>query len=115
MIFYTLQGPKFNLEIHEDKIKLVKKYWFRLWNRTPTISSWEIENLSQFEVTVPRFFIFSGKIEWKTFEGQQGQFRFTTTPAMVKKIETYLQKRVIRNHQQLKLVRPEVRAKRTVA
>lgn len=115
LIFYTLQGPKFNLEIHEDNIKLVKKKWFRIWNRTPTVTSWEIKNLSQFEVTVPRFFIFSGKIEWKTFEGQQGQFRFTTTPAMVKKIETYLQKRVIKNHQQFKQIRPETRAKRSVA
>lgn len=115
LIFYTLQGPKFNLEIHEDKIKLVNKKWFNIWNRTPTVTSWEIEKLSLFEITVPSFFIFSGKIEWKTFEGQLGQFRFTTTPAMVKKIETYLQKRVIKNHQQLKQIRPEGRAKRSVA
>lgn len=98
MIFYTIQGPKYRLEIHEDKITLIKKKWFPLWNSSPQSASWSIQELSHFEITVPKFFLISGKIQWQTFNGEQGQFRFTTTPAMVKKIETYLQKRVIKNH-----------------
>lgn len=101
MIFYTIQGPKYRLEIHEDKIALVPNNWFANWKNHKTISTWPIEELSRFEIVTPKFFIISGKIQWQTFKGEEGYFRFTTTPEMVKKIETYLQKRVIKNIQQL--------------
>ena len=99
MIFYTLKGPSYELEIYEDKLRLVKKPWIKIFSRKPETLDWPIKELSQFEITVPKFMMVSGKLEWHTFSGDVGQFRFTTTPAMVKKIETYLQKRVIKNHQ----------------
>lgn len=34
MIFYTIQGPKFKLEIHDDKLRLVKKGFFALFSKT---------------------------------------------------------------------------------
>lgn len=99
MIFYTLKGPSYELEIYEDKLRLVKKPWIKLFWKKEEPKDYEIRELSQFEITVPKFMMISGKLEWHTFAGDTGQFRFTTTPAMVKKIETYLQKRVIKNHQ----------------
>lgn len=99
MIFYTLQGPTYELEIYEDKIRLIKKSWFRLFSKNHQIHVWSINELAQFEITVPKFLMISGKLQWSTFQGEQGTFRFSTHPAMVKKIESYLQKRVIKNHQ----------------
>jgi hypothetical protein len=101
LIFYTLQGPSYELEIYEDKIRLVKKPWAQLFSRKEELDTFRINELSQFEITVPKFMIFSGKLQWSTFNGDKGMFRFTTNPAMVKKIETYLQKRVIKNHRDL--------------
>lgn len=97
MIFYTLQGPSYQLEIHEDKIRLVKKTWFKFLTKDTPPTIWQIQNLSRFEIAVPK--LIWGKLAWEDFNGVKGSFRFTTTPAMVKKIETYLQKRVIKNHQ----------------
>ena len=102
MIFYTLQGPKYELEIHEDRIKLIKKSWMYFLTRNTEVRIWDIKDLSQFQITVPKFLIISGKIEWQTFDGQIGFFKFSTHPAMVKKIEAYIQKRVIKNHQNLR-------------
>jgi hypothetical protein len=101
LIFYTLQGPNYELEIHEDKIQLIKRPWASWFFKKKEIHSWQIKDLSIFEISVPKFLMFSGKLHWQTFSGETGTFKFSTTPAMVKKIETYLQKRVIKNHQQL--------------
>ena len=99
MIFYTLQGPTCKLEIYEDKIRITRKSWARIFGKNEFPDSFQISELSYFEITVPKFLFVSGKIEWSTFSGQKGTFRFSTNPAMMKKIETYLQKRVIKNHQ----------------
>jgi hypothetical protein len=101
LIFYTLQGPAYELEIYEDKIRLVKKFWTQIFSRKNEKDTFRINELSHFEITVPKFLIFSGKLQWTTFSGETGSFRFSTNPVMVKKIETYLQKRVIKNHQQV--------------
>lgn len=101
MIFYTLKGPSYELEIYEDKIKLIRKNWLSYFSKTPDCHTWKISELSQFEIAVPKFMMISGKLQWQTFSGETGTFRFSTTPAMVKKIETYLQKRVIKNHEAL--------------
>ena len=98
MIFYTLQGPTFKLVIHEDKICLVKKPWAHLFSKTEVQDTFAINELSKFEITAPKFLFFSGKLHWETFNGQTGTFSFTTHPLMMKKIETYLQKRVLKNH-----------------
>lgn len=99
MIFYTLQGPTSKLEIYADKMRLVKKNWAYLLSRKVEIDTWNINELSQFEITVPKFLFFSGKIEWNTFNGEKGMFRFSTNAQMMKKIEIYLQKRVLKNLQ----------------
>lgn len=99
MIFYTLRGPKYHLEIHEDKIQLIKKPWLKWFFKKKTIHTWEIHELSLFEMTVPKYMMISGNIQWQTFNGDKGTFRFSTSTDMVKKIETYLQKRVIKNYQ----------------
>lgn len=100
MIYYTLTGPTHYLEIYADKICLKKKAWLRLFSSNDSTLTWQISSLDQFAVTVPKFLFISGKIQWSCFSGEMGAFRFNTTPQMVKKIETYLQKRVIKNHQQ---------------
>lgn len=99
MIFYTLQGPGYKLEIHENKILLLKKSWLQVLTKNVPAEAWEIQELSRFEITVPK--LFWGKLAWESFDGNNGTFRFTTTPAMVKKIESYLQKRILKNHQKL--------------
>ena len=99
MIFYTLQGPSYKLEIHEDTIRLVKKSWFKALTKNSPVEAWEIQGLAKFEIAVPK--LIWGKLAWESFDGNKGTFRFTTTPAMVKKIETYLQKRILKNHQKL--------------
>jgi hypothetical protein len=99
LIFYTLQGPTSKLEICEDKIRVIRRTWAWILGRNENPDHFKISELSHFEITVPKFLFFSGKLEWTTFSGHRGSFRFSTNPAMVKKIETYLQKRVIKNHQ----------------
>jgi hypothetical protein len=99
LIFYTLKGPSYELEIYEDKLRLIKKPWTKIFSRKKETLDWPIKDISQFEITVPKFMMVSGKLEWHTFSGETAHFRFSTTPAMVKKIETYIQKRVIKNHE----------------
>ncbi|MFP5387059.1 MAG: hypothetical protein ACLGHN_13345 [Bacteriovoracia bacterium] len=106
MIFYTLQGPGYELEIHDDKLRIIRKSWFSFLGKNSSSLTWEIKDLSQFNITVPKFFMISGKIEWQTFKGEKGHFRFSTNPLMVKKIEAYIQKKVIKNHQQLHSIKP---------
>ncbi len=105
MIFYTLQGPHYNLEIHDDKLRLIRKGWFTRLSREPRFVDWDLAALAHFEITIPQYILW-GKLEWKSFEGNRGAFRFSTDAAMVKKIEKYLQKLIIRNHQQLRHVTP---------
>ena len=110
MLFYTIQGPGFNLEIHQDQLRLIKKNWGFTFSKSSGISSWDISDLSSFEISVPKFLFFSGKISWKTFSGETGHFKFSTSPVMVKKIETYLQKRVIKNHQRQKNLKDQLKS-----
>jgi hypothetical protein len=100
VIFYTLQGPIHSLEIHDDKILLKKKGWARIFSRKNIVQTWNIQNLSQFNITIPQYLLW-GKVEWKAFDGSIGSFRFSTNPIMMKKIELYLQKRIIKNHQNI--------------
>lgn len=99
MIFYTLQGPSHELEIHDDKLYLIKKGWRTVFSKKQLPISWEMHKLSRFEITMPQYLLW-GKIEWQTYDGGFGSFRFSTNPVMVKKIETYLQKRILKNVQQ---------------
>ena len=101
MIFYTIQGPGHELEIHDDMIKLKKKSWLRPITKKKTIAEWNIRSLSGFEISSPRF-LFWGKIEWRSYDGTRGSFRFSTSPEMVKKIEKYMQKMIMKNVQRKK-------------
>lgn len=99
MIHYTLKGPAHKLEIHDNKLVLKGKGFFGIFGRTSK-TTWDIPQLAQFNITVPKY-LFSGKVEWKDFDGNHGSFRFSTNPEMMKKIELYLQKKIIKNHQAL--------------
>jgi hypothetical protein len=101
LIFYTLRGPTAKLEIYDEKIRLIKKTWVKLLTKKEVVDTWYIRDLSEFEISIPKFLFFSGKIEWTTFSGEKGAFRFTTNALMTKKIEAYLQKRVLKNYQAL--------------
>ncbi len=96
VIFYTIQGPGHKLEIHDDKITLSKKSWLRPLSRKDTIRDWELKSLSGFEISVPHYFLW-GKIEWRSYDGSKGSFRFSTNPEMVRKIEKYMQKMILKN------------------
>jgi len=89
MICYTLKGRGHSLEIHQDKLLLLKKPWFLFFIK-PTPKAWKISDLAHFEMV-------ENKIEWKDFEGREAIFHFRGNPEMVKKIETYLQKKVEKN------------------
>lgn len=98
MIFYTIQGPGYELEIHDDKMKLTKKTWLKQLSRKDAVKTWELKSLAGFEMTAPHFFLW-GKIEWKSEDGSRESFRFSTNPEMVKKIERYMQKMILKNIQ----------------
>jgi hypothetical protein len=99
LIFYTIQGLGFNLEVQQDQIRLVRKSWFFNFSKTTEVSKWEIKNLKNFEISSPKSFLFSGEITWETVDGESGHFNYSTSPLMVKKIATYIQKRILKNQQ----------------
>ena len=96
MIFYTLQGPSHELEIHDDKLCLIKKGWRTVFSKADPIINWDLQALSRFEITAPKYLLW-GKIEWQTYDGNRGSFRFSTNPVMVKKIEAYMQKKILKD------------------
>jgi hypothetical protein len=96
VIFYTLKGPCYNLEIHDTKIILVKKGWWRLFSFGPHGLAWDTEQLSNFKITSSKGLLW-GKLEWQNFAGQSESFRFMTNMEMVQRIEKYLQKVTVRN------------------
>jgi hypothetical protein len=104
VIFYTIQGPGYELEIHDDKMKLTKKSWLRSLSRKDAVKTWELKTLAGFEISKPSYWVW-GKIHWKSEDGHHESFRFSTNPEMVKKIEKYMQKmiqkNIQRNHQRL--------------
>ena len=97
MIFYTLQGPKYKLEIHNDKIKLIKKAWWSFFTSKNEILEWKLDELSQFQIAVPKFIW--GKLEWASFDGNKTSFRFSTNAVMMNKIEKYVHRLILKNVQ----------------
>lgn len=97
MIFYTLQGPKYKLEIHNDKIKLIKKAWWSFFSSKNEILEWKLDELSQFQIAVPKFIW--GKLEWASFNGNKTSFRFSTNAVMMGKIEKYVHRLILKNVQ----------------
>lgn len=116
MIFYTLKGPKNKLEIHHDKIKLVKSPWWRLFSPKDEKVEWELDEIAQFQIIKTHFFW--GKLEWSNFKGQKCSFRFSTNMMMMDKIEKYVHKLILKNFQQrrvLTLIKNEEKQTETVA
>jgi hypothetical protein len=97
LIFYTLQGPKYKLEIHDDKIKLTKKAWWSIFSSKNEILEWKLDELSQFQIAVPKFIW--GKLEWASFNGNKTSFRFSTNAVMMDKIEKYVHRLILKNVQ----------------
>jgi hypothetical protein len=100
MIFYTIKGPSHLIEIHEDRMILKKRLWLKILTGPGIIKSWQLEELSHFSITIPQY-LFWGKLEWKDFSGRPGTLRFSTNSIMMKKIESYLQKRILKNYQKV--------------
>lgn len=100
MIFYTLKGPTHKLEIHDDKLHMHKKSWFRFLTKEPHTNVFVIDQLKNFEVSSPKF-LFWGRLKWTTNEDQSGSFRFSTNSTMMTKIERYMQKRIEKNQQKV--------------
>jgi hypothetical protein len=98
VIYYTVKGPSFHLEFHEDKLQLIKRSWPDFLRKQKIINTWSLDELSSFKISMPKYILW-GKLEWETFEGEKGTFRFSTNALMVQKIEKYMQKKVIKNHQ----------------
>jgi len=97
MIFYTLQGPKHKLEIHNDKIKLIKKPWWRVFSYKNKTLEFKLSELSEFRVATPKTLM--GVLEWETFDGTKGTFTFTTNAKMMGMIEKYVHKLIVKNNQ----------------
>lgn len=96
MIFYTLQGPIHCLEIHDDKIKLIKKNWMRFFSKKQMLE-YKLSELTEFRVTSPK--LITGRLEWSTLDGTKGCFRFSTNSVMMGKIEKYIHTRITKNNQ----------------
>lgn len=95
VVFYTLKGPGYKLEVYQDKINL-KRRWWKLIGKEPRIQEWKLDELSEFIVNqdVSRFW---GELKWKSFDGIEGRFYCSTNPQMLQKIEKYLNKRISHN------------------
>jgi hypothetical protein len=104
VIFYTLQGPTYHLEIHDDKMKLVKKPWWGLFGAKNEIHEWKLEELAQFNIATPKFIW--GKLEWANFSGDKCSFRFSTNAVMMNKIEKYIHKLILKNFQRRQNITP---------
>jgi hypothetical protein len=96
MIFYTIQGPKYRMEIHDDKIRLVKKGIFSFFSKFDENSTYPLSELIHFEVTSSKFILW-GKIEFTMSTGEKKMVRFSTGQQMMNKIEKYIQKIVVKN------------------
>ena len=97
MIFYTLQGPDEILEIHDTKLVVIKKGFKTFFSKADPVTTFPMEELAGFEIKAPKF-IFAGKLEWVSVNGEVKTFRYTSPHEMVKKIERYMQKRAEKNH-----------------
>lgn len=97
MIFYTLQGPNEILEIHDTKLVVIKKGLSTFFSKEDQVETFPMDELANFEIKAPKF-IFAGKLEWVSVNGNVKTFRYTSPHEMVKKIERYMQKRTEKNH-----------------
>ena len=95
MIFYSLSGPTYKLEIHDHKLKLIKRTWAALFAAKNETLEWKLDEMEHFKISVPKFIW--GKLEWATTDGKKGSFRFSTNSVMMEKIEKYMNKLIVKN------------------
>ena len=95
MIFYTLYGPTSKLEIHNDKIKVMRNPILGFFHRKDRLMEFKLDELSYFNITEPK--VVWGKVECATECGKKGSFRFTTNAVMMSKIEKYLNTLIAKN------------------
>lgn len=112
MIFYTIQGPKFKLEIHDDKLKLIKKGLFAFLSKQKESPSYPLSEIIHFEVISSKFILW-GKLEFTMSNGEKREIRFSTNQQMMNKIEKYIQKIVIKNCTRKSVAHP-LRKERTL-
>ena len=112
MIFYTIQGPKYRLEIHDDKLRLITRGMFSLFNNKNDHPTFPLNEIIKFEITSSKF-IFWGKLEFTMSNGEKRNIRFSTNQQMMNKIEKYIQKIVIKNCTRKSVAHP-LRKERTL-
>lgn len=108
MIHYTLQGPTYNLEIHEDKIYLKRKSWWKPFSSRKNDKTWNLDGLKVFNITEPQNYIW-GKLEWESFDGAKGTLHFSTNGEVVQKIEKYMHKKILKNLEKIKVLSAPVK------
>lgn len=102
MIHYTVNGPKFKLLVHDDKISLERRVWSKLFTFKKREGAWDLEGLQKFNITDT--YLFWGKLEWESFDGVKGSFWFSTNHEIVSKIEKYMHKKILKNHSKIKVM-----------
>lgn len=112
MIHYTVNGPKFKLQIHDDKICLERRIWSRLFTFKSREGTWNLEGLQKFNITSTN--LLWGKLEWESFDGVKGSFWFSTNHEIVMKIEKYMHKKILKNHNKVKMMDEIKKAKEQV-
>lgn len=95
MIFYTLFGPTSKLEIHDDKIKVMRNPILGFFHRKDRLMEFKLNELAHFSITEPKFVW--GKLQCESACGKKADFRFTTNAVMMGKIEKYLNTLITKN------------------
>jgi hypothetical protein len=110
LIFYTLFGPTSKLEIHDDKIKVMRNPFLGFFHRKDRLVEFKLNELAHFSITEPKFVW--GKLQCESACGKKADFRFTTNTVMMGKIEKYLNTLITKNE---KRNNPEAFAAKFVA
>lgn len=95
MIHYIVKGPSQTLEIHHDRLKVIRKgilYYIGLGAR---VQEWPLSNIANFSVTKK---FLTGQIYWKTYQGESNGFKYSDQEEFVSKIHAYIQKVILKNN-----------------
>ena len=95
MIFYTLFGPTSKLEIHHDKIKVMRNPFLGFFHRKDRLVEFNLHELAHFSVVEPK--VLWGRIQCESTCGKKADFRFTTNAVMMEKIAKYLNTLIAKN------------------
>ncbi|MGE3611323.1 MAG: hypothetical protein AB7I27_17145 [Bacteriovoracaceae bacterium] len=95
MVFYTLSGPAYTLEVYQDKITLKRKWW-KVFSKAPKVLEWKLDHLAEFNISHKSSRLWE-ELKWKSFDGIEGRFYCSTNRLMLEKIEKYMNKRIMQN------------------